>query len=114
MTTPDDDWLDQALRARGAEHRSAYIDDDGFTGRVLAALPPPVTLPAWRKPALVVLWLVAGIAVALMVPDWFESMFRGTVAIFVGQRLSLAGIGAAVLVLGALTWGALLYAARSD
>jgi hypothetical protein len=114
MTTRDDDWLEQALRAQGAEHRSAYIDDDGFTRRVLAALPAPATLPAWRKPALIVLWLAAGIAVALMVPGWFESMFRGAVATFVGHRVSLAELGAGLLVMGALTWGALLYAARSD
>jgi hypothetical protein len=113
-TTRDDDWLEQALRAQGAEHRSSYINDDGFSSRVLAALPAPATLPAWRTPALVMLWLVAGIAVALMIPGWFESMFRGAVAIFVGHRVSLAELGAGLLVMGALTWGALLYAARSD
>ena len=39
-TTPaDDDWLDAALRADGREHRAAYLDDGGFTARVMAALP---------------------------------------------------------------------------
>ncbi len=47
----DDDWLDRALADAGREHRAAYLDDDGFTARVAAALPAPATLPAWRKPA---------------------------------------------------------------
>ena len=47
-----DDWLDGLLRADGGEHRAGYLDDDGFTARVMSALPAPAALPAWRKPAL--------------------------------------------------------------
>ena len=54
-TNADDDWLDAALRADGREHRAEYLDDAGFTARVMAALPAPTALPAWRKPALTLL-----------------------------------------------------------
>ena len=41
-TLPDDDWLDAALAADAREHGSSYLDDRGFTARVMAALPAPV------------------------------------------------------------------------
>jgi hypothetical protein len=49
---PDDDRLDQLLRADAA--RDAYIEDAGFTDAVLAALPPPRPLRSysWLAPAL--------------------------------------------------------------
>ena len=50
------DWLDAALAADGASHRDDYLDDAGFTARLMARLPAPVALPAWRKPALSLLW----------------------------------------------------------
>ena len=36
----DDDWLDATLRDDGREHRAVYINDDGFTARVMARCPP--------------------------------------------------------------------------
>ncbi|MBP9035991.1 MAG: hypothetical protein KBG29_19005 [Pseudomonadales bacterium] len=54
MATHDDQWLERALRA-GEPH----LDDDGFTQRVLAALPPAPTRHAarldWVVPAAAVL-----------------------------------------------------------
>ena len=47
---PEDDWLEHALIEDGRAHRAGYIVDDGFSARVAGALPPPATLPAWRKP----------------------------------------------------------------
>ncbi len=44
----------------GREHRAAYVADDGFTARVMARLPPPPTLPAWRRPVIVLLWAAGG------------------------------------------------------
>ena len=67
-TDADDDWLDAVLRADGREHRAAYLDDDGFTARVMAALPAPATLPAWRKPALTRSGPAAGIGIAFALP----------------------------------------------
>ena len=54
-TTSDDDWLDAALAVDAREHGSSYLDDRGFTARVMTALPAPVAVPRWRKPALVAL-----------------------------------------------------------
>ena len=46
----NDDWLDRQLRADARR----LLDDQGFTDRVLAALPSPVArLNPWFKPALV-------------------------------------------------------------
>jgi hypothetical protein len=110
----DEDWLDQALRAQGREHRSSYVADDGFTARVMTALPQPATLPAWRAPAIALLWLCAGVAAAVSLPGLFDDVFRGAVGMFVGHRLGLADIAGVLILLGATTWGALLYAARTD
>ena len=60
-STMDRDWLDGILDADAREGRSAYIADDGFTARVMNALPSGLTLPAWRRPAVVALW---GISIA--------------------------------------------------
>ncbi len=57
--TAADDWLERLLRDDGRDHRAGYLADDGFTARVAASLPPPATLPAWRTPAVAVLWAVA-------------------------------------------------------
>ena len=32
---PGDDWLDALLRTDGREHRAEYVDDGGFTARVM-------------------------------------------------------------------------------
>ena len=58
-----DDWLDRLLADDASEHRDLYVADDGFTARVMAALPAPVTAPAWRKPVVVALWGVAAVGV---------------------------------------------------
>ena len=109
-----DDWLERALQAHGREHRAAYIGDDGFTARVLTALPRSATLPAWRAPVLALLWALAGIVTAFAIPALFDDVFRSAVAMFFGHRLGLADIAGALLVMGAMTWGAILYAARTD
>jgi hypothetical protein len=110
----ESDWLEHALRAHGLEHRGIYVGDDGFTGRVVAALPRPLALPAWRKPVLALLWVCAGIAAALAIPGLFDDVFRGAVTMFVGHRVGIADIAGALLLMGCGTWAALLYAARAD
>ncbi len=54
MTTHDDQWLERALRAA-----EPHLADDGFTQRVLAALPPApaprATRLDWVVPAAVAL-----------------------------------------------------------
>ena len=110
-----DDWLDAVLSADGREHRDAYIDDDGFTARLMSALPAPVTLPVWRKPALAALWAAAGLGIALALPatvvDVAHEILR---LIIIGQPVSFTGIAAGVIGLGAAMWTAVLVALRND
>jgi hypothetical protein len=50
----DDGWLERALRDRRTDD---YIDDAGFTARVVQALPRPAHGPRRRR------WLIAGAVV---------------------------------------------------
>ena len=113
-TDAGDDWLDSLLRADGREHRAAYVDDDGFTARLMAALPAPATLPAWRKPALAVLWAAAGVGIAVALPGAVTDVSREVLRVILGQSVSFTGIAAAVAALGAATWAAAAIALRND
>ena len=108
------DWLDDVLRADAAEHAAAYIADDGFTARVLEQLPRPAELPAWRRPIVALLWAVVGIAVVMALPLWFDDVFRSAAALLFGHRFTLSDLAIIVALLGAMTWSALLVAARTD
>ena len=110
-----DDWLDSLLRADGRERRTDYLDDDGFTARVMAALPAsPAAMPAWRKPALAGLWAVAGIGIAFALPGTVTDVAHEVVRAIFAQRLSVGGLGAAFVALVATAWTAALVALRSD
>ncbi len=112
---PDDDWLDALLARDGHEHRASYLDDDGFSARVMAALPPaPAALPAWRKPALAGLWAVAGIGIAFALPATVTDVAHEIMRAILGQRVSVAGLGAVVVALAASAWAAAAVALRSD
>jgi hypothetical protein len=115
-TSPSGDpagWLDAALAADGASHRDDYLDDAGFTARVMAALPAPATLPAWRKPALSMLWAAAGLGAAFALPtaasDVARELFR-----LAAHPVSLLEIAAAIAALGALSWAGAAYVLRQD
>jgi hypothetical protein len=110
----DDGWLEQALKDDAREYAAAYIADDGFTAKVMARLPAPATLPAWRRPVLALLWLIAGSAVAVALPDLFYDVFRSLVAMVVGQPLTLSRIAVAIVLLGATTWSTIVYAMRAE
>ena len=107
-------WIERALKADASEHAAAYIADDGFTSGVLARLPAPAVLPAWRRPALAMLWLIAVAAVVVALPDLFYDVFRSLAAIVVGQPLTWSRIAAGLLLLGATTWGTIVYAMRAE
>ena len=109
-----DDWLDTALFADGVEHRADYVDDAGFTTRVMAALAPPATLPTWRKPALMGLWALAAIGTAVALPGTMTDVTREVFRIIGGQPVSLPGIVAGVVGLGLASWAAVGYALRRD
>jgi hypothetical protein len=109
-----DDWLDDMLRDAGREHRADYVADDGFTQRVMAQLPEPATLPAWRRPIVALLWVLAAGAVMFSLPELFEQLFRGAVAVLAGHRLGLADVSMALALFAGATWTTLIYAARSE
>ncbi|HEX7271362.1 MAG TPA: hypothetical protein VF420_04325 [Casimicrobiaceae bacterium] len=108
-----DDWLEQALRADAREHLSVYLPDDGFTARVVNRLPQPA-LPAWRRPFVMLLWMVVAGAVLAALPIWFDDVFRNAAAFIVGQRFRLSDLAMLLTALGAVSWGALFFAARAD
>jgi hypothetical protein len=102
------------LRDAGREHRADYVADDGFTQRVMAQLPEPATLPAWRRPAVVLLWGLGIGALVVSLPGLFEQVFRGAVAVLAGHRLGLADVAIALFLFAGAAAGMLVYAARSE
>jgi hypothetical protein len=107
------DWLDAALESAGREHRAAYVADDGFTAQVIGRLPVVPTLPAWRRPVIVVLWLLAGAGAMVSLPGVFDDAFRGAVALLVGRPFGLADVVVLLVLFGAGAWGSLVYVARA-
>ena len=112
--TPGDDWLDGLLAADAREGRSSYIADQGFTARVMHALPVPLTLPAWRKPAILALWGVALAGVALALPGAALDVAREAYRLLGAHPVSLSGMAGAILFAGALSWSAAAYALRTS
>ena len=108
-----DDWLERALVEDARDARAAHIDDGGFAASVMAALPAPVTAPRWRKPIEWALWGLAGLGAAAAVPelatDVAREMFR-----LAAQPVSLPHVVAALVALGAMTWGGAAYVLRRD
>jgi hypothetical protein len=113
-TSASDEWLEQALRADAREHAAAYLADDGFTARVLAGLPQPALLPAWRRPVVALFWLVVASAAAVALPGWFDEAFRSFAALVAGHRFGLVDVAVILTVLGAATCSALVYAANAE
>ena len=109
---PEDDWLEHALVEDGRAHRADYIVDDGFSARVAGALPPPATLPAWRKPVVALLWATAAGGVAVVLPGAFIDATREVLRIVSGMPISIGGITTGVILLGAATWTAAAVALR--
>ena len=110
----DLEWVERALRADARSTADSYIGDAGFTAAVMARLPAPAKLPAWRTPVVALLWLVLGGAVVAALPDAFYDVFRAFTATFMGQPLTLSKIAVALALLSGITWGALVYAARTE
>lgn len=114
--TPDtnDDWLEQLLAADGAAARGEYIDDAGFTAKVMAALPAPMTLPSWRKPAVFALWGVAAAALAVAAPGAVLDVAREAYRLLATQPVSVAGIAGAAATMLAATGAAAAYLLRQN
>lgn len=105
-----DDWLDGLLVA----DRDTYIADDGFTTKVMAALPAPLALPAWRKPAVAVLWGIAGVGFAMAAPGAVLDVAREAYRLLATVPVSLSGIASAAVAMVALTGAAAAYTLRQN
>jgi hypothetical protein len=110
----NDDWLEHLLVADGAASREAYIADDGFTAKVMAALPAIAALPTWRKPAVVALWGVAAAALAVAAPGAMLDVAREAYRLLATQPVSLAGLAGAAATMLTLTGAAAAYMLRTN
>ena len=109
------DWLDAALVADGRDHDASYLDDAGFTARVMTALPPPPDpVPGWRRPAQIVLWGAAALGMATALPGVVLDVGREAFRLLAAQPVSLPQIAATLLAAGVATWGAAAWALRND
>jgi len=110
-----DDWLERTLAADAQEFRAGYLADDGFTARVAAALPPAaVALPAWRKPAVFVLWTLIAIGAALALPGAALDVAWESLSFLARHKISVTDIASALLALGAASWAGAAFALRRD
>ena len=114
MNPTHDDWLERALAEDAALHRADHVDDAGFTSRVMAALPAPLAAPRWRKPVEWALWGIAGVAIAASLPGLATDVAREMFRILASQPVSLTAVGAAVLAIGAATFGGAAFVLRRD
>ena len=102
--TTANDWLDGLLRDSARDHADTYIGDDGFTARVMAALPALDAAPAWRKPAVTALWGAATVAVAFALPGAAFDVAREAFRLFAAKPFALSEIVAVLAIAGLGTW----------
>lgn len=103
------DWLDAALR----DGRDGYIDDAGFTARMMRCLPAPaVQLPAWRTPAVFLLWGLALVFGAQALPNLLHDVTRDAYRLYTAQPLSLPMIITLLATVAVTMWGAAAYTLR--
>jgi hypothetical protein len=108
------DWVDALLARDAAEHAGDYIADEGFSAGVMRMLPPADAMPAWRRPAVIALWLVAGALLAFNLPATALEVARGAFKLFAGQPFSLSTLALALAALGVATWTGAAVALRRD
>jgi hypothetical protein len=106
------DWLDQCLTDDARADGETYIADDGFTAKVMAALPAPVVAPPWRKPFVIGLWGVAAAGAAVAMPSLFLDVAREAYRLLAAYPISLSGIAGAAVAMGALSCAAAAYSLR--
>ena len=105
------DWLDRLLVEDAAASRD-YIDDAGFTASVMARLPAPASLPAWRKPAVTVLWAAVGLGLAFTLPNAAVDVAREAFKLFAAKPFALSEVVAAIALAGAGLWTTAIVAWR--
>ena len=107
--TPSD-WVDRLLTHDAHEYAQNYIDDAGFSAKVMQQLPAPAALPAWRKPAATLLWAAAGLGLAFTLPGAALDVAREAFKLFAAKPFSLSEIAAVLAVLGMGTWTTVIVA----
>ena len=108
------DWVDALLARDAAEHAGDYIADEGFSAGVMRMLPAADAMPAWRRPAVIALWLVAAALLAFNLPGTALEIARGAFKLFAGQPFSLSTLALALAALGVATWTGAAVALRRD
>jgi len=108
------DWLERALVEDARAFRSDYLDDDGFTARVMQSLPPRATLPAWRVLALAALWTTAALGLLPLLPDVGSTLANDVMRFVASYPITLSGIATGVVALAAASWLAAAIALRSE
>ncbi len=112
-----DDWLDELLHADAAVTREAYIGDDGFTARVMHSLPDAgaaASMPAWRKPAVALLWGAAAGGLALAMPGALLDVAREGYRLLATQPVSLSGLAGIAVAMLTLSGAAAAYTLRTS
>ena len=108
----DDAWLDRLLMDDAQRVRDDYIEDNGFTARVMATLPSLTALPAWRKPVVFGLWAIASVGIALALPSAVLDIGREAYRLLAAHPMSLSGLAGAAAAMGVVTWAGAAYALR--
>lgn len=108
------DWLDDLLIDDARAMREAYIADDGFTARTMQRMTIAAPVPAWRRPAVMGLWSVAAVALAVAMPGTLVDVARESYRFVASQPLSLPGLATAALAMLGLSGVAAAYALRTS
>ena len=111
---PSADWMDRMLRYDASLHADDYIDAAGFTARVMQTLPAVGELPAWRRPAVTALWVIAGLLLGIAMPGVAFDVARAAYKLFVAQPFALSTIAFIIVAFGAASWTAAALALRRD
>jgi hypothetical protein len=109
-----DEWLDRVLADDARVLGAHYVLDEGFTAAFMQRLPAPVALPAWRKPVVVALWLVAGVLLASMLPQAMQDLAREAFRVVAAKPVTLSMLGMLLAAIGIVTWTGTALALRRD
>jgi len=102
----ENDPLEKILR-----EPAPYIADDGFTARVVGALPRRPR--AWLRPAILLGVIAAGAVLGFWWMPWTDLLPSDPTALFAANSPALKAWLAFFAVIGALVWG-LIAALRYD
>jgi hypothetical protein len=108
------DWLDRLLERDAAERAADYIPDAGFAARVMSALPAADALPAWRRPAVTALWLIAATLLAFTLPGTVLEVAREAFKLFAARPFSLSTVALVIGAIGIATWTGAAVALQRD